>query len=889
MSHFNLKTGARWMSASALCSLFALSMGSASAQNDFQQVVITTTSGNKAFLDVDGKRLQQSIDSLFKWVDDLETLTSTPADPDTVYNYLNTLTVQQGGFQAFSTEGGMMGITDIDMNGTPMPVTFGAAQANIEASFANLQVGVSNVGWNSLDLDLVGGNNPLGASPELILEAFFSGDEGTDAGNVRAFLDSAEVGQFAFSTELEGTIEGDQILWAQDSLLFLGKNIVHEAAEDFRVSAGTSSSFIEVSDYPSGTYWYGYPDQAGQIFLEGEGGVALSVDGGFGGLEMAYDINTDRINSNMWAHKMDFYSDVNMQLKSWGGDVTLDAADGQLNLKAAELIESTSTHNHIQVTGDAGIDANDNLFLNGYGGVNMYSFDRIHSEVSDDGDAPAYLDIAWANSTDPWLYGGPDQNGHIVMNASGGMNLTVDQKAGMEVVSYDGGANMDVYSNSLDIYSVNPSAGTRWASVEMGYNSISGRAFMDLESDGDVTLESGEDISVISGNDLFVNTQGSGFVSTLGSYKVYSEGDISNTAMDGGLKVELADYSGDDFAEGDGYWHYSDPNEDYWDNTMPVIYMNSSDDISIYSENTGGLEICRDCGTVSLFANTGDMNVDAVDGQLNIKAGGMIESRSMHNSVVVTGDAGIDAGDDLFFMAAGSTNITGTEEVGIGSASTVFSVVDANGPNQSSIELAVTSTAPWKFDSPAGSGHVVMNANSGMNLTVDQKAGMEVVSYDGSANMNLYANDFNIHSLDSEDAPSASLEVTQQTTATWGFDQPDTDGHIVLSAAGGINLNVGGDEAGIEMAYNADMNQANMNLYAYEYFLYGGDVHMPPTGTLHAPTIEATRTTTAYVNWTTTGSLPATPENGTMIFNVLEGLMIFWDGGWYTFDLTLVE
>ena len=66
MSHFNLKTGARWMSASALCSLFALSMGSASAQNDFQQVVTTTTSGNKAFLDVDGKRLQQSIDSLFK-------------------------------------------------------------------------------------------------------------------------------------------------------------------------------------------------------------------------------------------------------------------------------------------------------------------------------------------------------------------------------------------------------------------------------------------------------------------------------------------------------------------------------------------------------------------------------------------------------------------------------------------------------------------------------------------------------------------------------------------------------------------------------------------------------------------------------------------------------
>ena len=458
MSHFNLKTGARWMSASALCSLFALSMGSASAQNDFQQVVTTTTSGNKAFLDVDGKRLQQSMDSLFKWVDDLQTATSTPADPDTVYNYLNTLRVQQGGFQASSTEGGMMGITDIDVNGTPMPVTFGAAQANIEASFANLQVGVSNVGWNSLDLDLVGGNSPLGASPEDILEAFFSGEEGTDAGNVRAFLDSAEVGQFAFSTELEGTIEGDQILWAQDSLLFLGKNIVHEASEDFRVSAGTSSSFIEVSDYPSETYWYGYPDKAGQIFLEGEGGVALSVNGGFGGLEMAYDVNTDRINSNMWANNMYLYSDVNMDLKSFHGDVTLDAADGQLNLKASGLIESTSMHNSVVVTGDAGIEAGDDLFLMADGSVSVTGADdvslgsasQVFQVVAANDPEESSIELA-VNSAAVWQYGAPDANGHIAMNAFGGMNLTVDHYAGIEM-AYDEDADvvdMELYANEF--------------------------------------------------------------------------------------------------------------------------------------------------------------------------------------------------------------------------------------------------------------------------------------------------------------------------------------------------------------------------------------------------------------------------------------------------------
>jgi hypothetical protein len=288
------------MSASALCSLFALSMGSASAQNDFQQVVTTTTSGNKAFLDVDGKRLQQSMDSLFKWVDDLETLTSTPADPDTVYNYENTLTVQQGGFQANSTLGGMMGITDFDLNGMNMPVIVEMAGLNLNGSIGNLQIGASDVGWNYLDLNLVGGNNPVfSASPEQIMESFSEGEANIQAGNVRAFLDSAEVGQFAFSTELEGTIEGDQILWAQDSLVFLGKDILNEASG---------------------------------------------------------------------------------------------------------MIESTSLHNHIQVTGDAGIDANDHLFLNGYGGVNMNSFDQIHSEVSDDGDEPAYLDISWDNQEDSWNY-----------------------------------------------------------------------------------------------------------------------------------------------------------------------------------------------------------------------------------------------------------------------------------------------------------------------------------------------------------------------------------------------------------------------------------------------------------------------------------------------------
>ena len=230
-----------------------------------------------------------------------------------------------------------------------------------------------------------------------------------------------------------------------------------------------------------------------------------------------------------------------------------------------------------------------------------------------------------------------------------------------------------------------------------------------------------------------------------GPFRAFSESDITNTAMDGGLKVELSDYKGFDFAENDGYWHSSDPDEEYWDYSMPVIYMNSSDDISIHSQSTGGLEICRDCGTVSPFANTGDMNVDDVDGQLNIKAGGMIESRSMHNSVVVTGDAGIDAGEDLFFIAAGPAYITGTEAVGIGSASTVFSAVDANGPNQSSIELAVTSTAPWKFDSPDGSGHIVLSANSGLNLKVQDGAGIEMASDDSDVNMNLYANEFVFH------------------------------------------------------------------------------------------------------------------------------------------------
>lgn len=675
------------MSASALCSLFALSMGSASAQNDFQQVVTTTTSGNKAFLDVDGKRLQQSMDSLFKWVDDLETLTSTPADPDTVYNYENTLTVQQGGFQAFSTEGGMMGITDFDLDGMNMPVIVGMAGVNLNGSTGNLQIGMVDVGWNYSDLNLVGGNNPaFSASPEQILEAFFAGDANADPGNVRTFLDSAEVGQYAFSADFGGTIEGDQILWAQDSLVFLGKDILNEASG---------------------------------------------------------------------------------------------------------MIESTSLHNHIQVTGDAGIDANDNLFLNGYGGVNMYSFDKIHSEVSDDGDAPAYLDIAWANNTDPWLYGGPDQNGHIVMNASGGMNLTVDQKAGMEVVSYDGGANMDIYSNSLDIYSVNPDAGTRWASVEMG-GGMFGTGFMTLETEGEARLETGGDMRLISGNDMFVNV--------IDNYQV-SSSTIINKAMGSALIFQMDEYDDEDFDDGDGYWHYSDPNDDHWDASMPVIYMESSDDIAIYSENTGGLEICRDCGTVSLFANTGDMNVDAVDGQLNIKAGGMIESTSMHNSVVVTGDAGIQAGDDLFLMADGSVSVTGADDVSLGSASQVFQVVAANDPEESSIELAVNSAAVWEYGAPDANGHIAMNAYGGMNLTVDHYAGIEM-AYDEDADvvdMDLYANEFVFH-----DGPVVAPSVRAnylQVNPTDGSGPPAnlTSGMIFLDPFYGLLVYFDGQLYGFDL------------------------------------------------------------------------------------------
>ena len=323
------------MSASALCSLFALSMGSASAQNDFQQVVTTTTSGNKAFLDVDGKRLQQSMDSLFKWVDDLETATSTPADPDTVYNYLNTLTVQQGGFQAFSTEGGMMGITDFDLNGMNMPVIVGMAGVNLNGSMGNLQIGSTDVGWNYSDLNLVGGNNPVFvASPEQVLESFVTGEANTQPGNVRAFLDSAEVGQFSFSSEIEGVIEGDQILWAQDSLVFMGQDILNEAS-------GSIRSEVRQDGY------------------------------------------------------LPTYLDV------------------------------------------------------AYNNVSTYTFGQIHSEVSDDGDYPAYLDIASENNTDQWLHGDPDEDGHIVMNAFGGMNLKVQDGAGIEMASDGSDVNMNLYANEF--------------------------------------------------------------------------------------------------------------------------------------------------------------------------------------------------------------------------------------------------------------------------------------------------------------------------------------------------------------------------------------------------------------------------------------------------------
>lgn len=268
-----------------------------------------------------------------------------------------------------------------------------------------------------------------------------------------------------------------------------------------------------------------------------------------------------------------------------------------------------------------------------------------------------------------------------------------------------------------------------------------------------------------------------------GPFRAFSESDITNTAMDGGLKVELSDYCGFDFAENDGYWHSADPDEEHWDYSMPVIYMNSSDDISIHSQSTGGLEICRDCGTVSLFATTGDMNVDAVDGQLNIKAGGMIESRSMHNSVVVTGDAG----EDLFFMAAGSAYITGTEAVGIGSASTVFSAVDANGPNPSSIELAVTSTAPSKFDSPDGSGHIVLNANSGLNLKVQDGAGIEMASDGSDVNMNLYANEFAFH-----DGPVVAETVVTPSVQFLPMNIPDNpeNGMMFLTSRGELLIYV---------------------------------------------------------------------------------------------------
>jgi hypothetical protein len=216
-----------------------------------------------------------------------------------------------------------------------------------------------------------------------------------------------------------------------------------------------------------------------------------------------------------------------------------------------------------------------------------------------------------------------------------------------------------------------------------------------------------------------------------------------------------------------------------------------------------------------------------------------------------------------------------------------------------------------------------MNAFGGMNLTVDHYAGIEMAYNNdvGETDMNVYANNLKLHSVDSNDEQWATLEMgydagidngrialisdlididagevidawaytsirnevsdygdfpsTSEIAAStnsslWEYGEPDDYGHIVLNAFSGLNLKVR-DGAGIEMA--SDGSDVNMNLYANEFVFHANEFEFRD-----GPVV-ADHIVTPIVQFLPM-EIPDNPENGMMFLASWGELLIYINDEW---------